>query len=69
MGEFGLLYSLMPSGYSIKSGHITNDSWGLPGDLDLDLFAGLVSDLFQPLEWGLGSVRGWWLRGLGCRSL
>ena len=68
MGEFGLLYSRIPSGYSMNSGHITKESWGLPGDLDLDLLVGLVRDLFHPLEWGLGKVRGW-LRGLGCRSL
>ena len=68
MGELGLLYSRMPSGYSINSGHITKESCGLPGDLDLDLLAGLVRDLFHPLECGLGKVRGW-LRGLGWRSL
>ena len=47
-GEPGLLYSLIPSGNSLKSGQITRDSWDRPaGDFDRDLGFGLVRDLFQ----------------------
>ena len=47
-GELGLLYSLIPSGNSLKSGQITRDSWDRPaGDFDRDLGFGLVRDLFQ----------------------
>ena len=41
MGELGLLYSLIPSGNSLKSGQMTRDSWALPGDLERDLGFGL----------------------------
>ena len=65
-GELALLlYSLIPSGYSWKSGQMTRDSWGRPGDLDLDLFLyfGLVNDLLHAAgdveddDEGLGSER------------
>ena len=65
-GEFALLlYSRIPSGYSWKSGQMTRESWGRPGDLDLDLFLylGLVNDLLHAAEdvdddvVGLGSER------------
>ena len=61
-----LLYSRIPSGYSWKSGQMTRDSWGRPGDLDLDLFLyfGLVNDLLHAAgdgedDEGLGNERVW----------
>ena len=71
-GELGLLYSLIPSGNSLKSGQMTRESWALPaGDLDLDLGLALPRDLLQPEEdWGgRGRDLVWWLAGLSILSL
>ena len=47
-GEPGLLYSLIPSGNSLKSGQMTRESWDLPaGDLERDLGFPRGRDLFQ----------------------
>ena len=47
-GEAGLLYSLIPSGNSLKSGQMTRESWDrAAGDLERDLGFPLGRDLFQ----------------------
>ena len=71
-GELGLLYSLIPSGNSLKSGQITRDSWDRPaGDFDRDLGFGLDRDLFQDdaEDWGLGRDLVWCPAGLSSLSL
>ena len=39
-----MLYSLIPSGNSLKSGQMTRESWVLPGDLERDLGLVLVRE-------------------------
>ena len=47
-GEAGLLYSLIPSGNSLKSGQMTRESWDrAAGDLERDLGFPRGRDLFQ----------------------